>query len=398
MNYKNYFTALFPALIDRQGYYEAQKEMNFKAVENTIFNAFAGKETFQAVVLPENLSDSASKIAFNTEKSLRVRPIGLHDFIIPEPCTGKTTEEIKKIIALHPVAYPDNTLPQGGDSEAADVDIFGGQIVECYFIDSGPDNAGSMRGLRYRLKKEKTESLINLTCLGGAERGPMSAFDNGGYSQNQNEIPKEHLGPSNIVDENYVSDPSYSIPASGNDMSPKNIVIHYGGGRSVTGDQKWGKTKKTPSGYHFGVKRNGTVVQFMEPTRRIVHASSTYFNNNAISINFENVGYERKGIPAEEDWIKATNEYSNYTGTWQPYTPAQYEEGGKLIAWLCKTFKMDPTGTSDNGQPTIVGHDYVTVKFAKLHKRSPEDVKSDPGPAFSMEGIRNMAKIKMSEV
>ena len=181
MSYKNYFTALFPALIDRQGYYEAQKEMNFKAVENTMFNAFAGKETFQAVVLPEDLSNSASKIAFNTEKSLRVRPIGLHDFIIPEPCTGKTQEEIKKIIALHPVAYPDNTLPQGGDSEAADVDIYGGQIVECYFIDSGPDNAGSMRGLRYRLKKERTESPINLTCLGGAERGAMSAFDGGGY-------------------------------------------------------------------------------------------------------------------------------------------------------------------------------------------------------------------------
>jgi hypothetical protein len=163
MKYKNFFTALFPSLIDADGYYQMQKEMNFKAVENTMFNVFAGKETFRAVVLPEALNSTTN--SFNREKSLRVRPLDLHDFILPEPCAGKDIQETRKIIAMHPIAYPDNTIPKGGDNETADSGIMSGQIVECYF-ESGPDSGGSMRGLRYRLTKQIAQNLIDLDCLG----------------------------------------------------------------------------------------------------------------------------------------------------------------------------------------------------------------------------------------
>ena len=70
MKYKNFFTALFPSLVDADGYYQMQKEMNFKAVENTMFNVFAGKETFRAIVLPESIDTTSNSIAFNREKSL----------------------------------------------------------------------------------------------------------------------------------------------------------------------------------------------------------------------------------------------------------------------------------------------------------------------------------------
>lgn len=183
MKYKNYFTALFPSLIDREGYYEIQKEMNFKSVENTMFNRFAGKGSFLAVVLPEDI-ERTSDIPFNSEKSLRVRPLDIHDFIIPEPCSSNDPEQVKKIIAMHPVAYPDNTVPKGSDQEKADSGLAVGQIVECYFVEAGPDDAGSLRGLRYRLKKESTASLVNLACIGGAAAGASTAFGSGKYSAN----------------------------------------------------------------------------------------------------------------------------------------------------------------------------------------------------------------------
>ena len=180
MKYKNFFTALFPSLVDADGYYQMQKEMNFKAVENTMFNVFAGKETFRAIVLPESIDTTSNSIAFNREKSLRVRPLDLHDFIIPEPCAGRSIQEIRKIIAMHPIAYPDNTIPKGGDNETADSGIMSGQIVECYF-ESGPDSGGSMRGLRYRLTKQVATSLIDLSCIGGVDLN--SLFAGGGYGK-----------------------------------------------------------------------------------------------------------------------------------------------------------------------------------------------------------------------
>lgn len=393
----NFFTAFHRALQDPESYFSFQKEMNSKAVEQTFFNSLSGKTSFDAVVLPEDINSTTYATGASV---LRVRPLELHGFIIPEPCDyAGDPEKINKIISMHPVAYPDNLVPFNlGNENTPHPGFQAGQIVECFFL-IGPQGAGKMRGLRYRNAKFSAVNNIDLTCLEGQKQSAQAAFNDGGYSQKQNDFTEQYLGPSNIIDLNLVADPKYSIPASGKKiMSPKNIVIHYGAGRNVIGEQKYGATKSTPAGYHFGVRRNGTVVQFMEPTRRVVHASSHYFNDNAVSINFENVGYEREGFPAESGWFEGTNEHSKHKGKWQPYTPEQYEKGGRLIAWLCKTFGMDPTGQSSNGQPTIVGHDYVTVKYENLDKKNPSKVKSDPGPAFSMEGIRNMAKIKMSEV
>ena len=53
---KGLFTALFNALSDPKSYYAMQKEMNLHAVAQTFFNSLAGKTSFQAVVLPEEIS------------------------------------------------------------------------------------------------------------------------------------------------------------------------------------------------------------------------------------------------------------------------------------------------------------------------------------------------------
>ncbi len=391
----NFFTAFHRALQDPEAYYSFQKEMNSKAVEQVFFNFYAGRTTFEAVVLPPQLG----KLNFTPDQRvLRVRPLGIQDFIIPEPCVFEGfPKKIKKVIDIHPLAFPEDNAPENPTNQTADVEFHTGEIVLCRLID------GSSFTLNYRRSpKSATGLTAGFSCLtntGGTSAGEaQKAFAGGGYVPNLDLIPKEHLDPPNIVDQSYILDPRYSIPSSGPTMSPKNIVIHYGASSNVIGDQKWGAAKKTPAGYHFGVRRNGTVVQFMEPTRRIVHATSGYFNNNAISINFENVGYERKDAAAQDDWIAGTNIHSLRKGKWQPYTDQQYDAGSKLIAWLCKTFKMNPVGNSPNGQPTIVGHDYVTVVVEKLHIRKPKKVKSDPGPAFDMDKIRKLAQSKIGNI
>lgn len=178
----SFFTAFHTALQDASSYFSFQKEMNLKAVEQVFFNSLAGTTVFDAVVLPEDLGSS---LTFDGQKSVRVRPLGIHDFIIPEPCSYKDPVKIKKILAMHPVAYPDsNTPPSGGNDTNPEHQAFSG-IVECFFKD-GPQSAGRLRGLTYRIKSSRTTTnSLNLKCLGASSGGhtKKDLFDNGKYSE-----------------------------------------------------------------------------------------------------------------------------------------------------------------------------------------------------------------------
>lgn len=166
----SFFTAFHTALQDPSSYFSFQKEMNLKAVEQVFFNSLAGTTVFDAVVLPEDLGSTAT---YDGQKSVRVRPLGIHDFIIPEPCSYKDPVKIKKILAMHPVAYPDSNSPlsAGNDTNPEHQAFGGGVVVECFFKD-GPQSAGRLRGLTYRLKSSRsTASNLNLKCLGISSNG-----------------------------------------------------------------------------------------------------------------------------------------------------------------------------------------------------------------------------------
>lgn len=203
----SFFTAFHTALQDPSSYFSFQKEMNLKAVEQVFFNSLAGTNVFDAVVLPEDLGSSAT---YDGQKSVRVRPLGIHDFIIPEPCSYKDPVKIKKILAMHPVAYPDSNSPlsAGNDTNPEHQAFGGGVVVECFFKD-GPQSAGRLRGLTYRLKSSRsTASNLNLECLGVSSGGSggdskipseaQRAFEKGDYKQY--EQPNEGETASGVLE------------------------------------------------------------------------------------------------------------------------------------------------------------------------------------------------------
>lgn len=179
MSIFNFFTSFHSALSDPKAYASFQKELNLKAVEQIFFNAFAGKKSFNAVVLPEDLGTSSS--FSRGSKILRVRPIDLHDFILPEPCFFKgDPDKVKKIISLHPVAYPDTSYPYlGGNVETTEA-IGYGHIIECFFKD-GPQLAGRLRGITYRTKIVGTNKKgLDLSCIsGGRSSSAADAINKG---------------------------------------------------------------------------------------------------------------------------------------------------------------------------------------------------------------------------
>lgn len=191
---KGLFTALFNALSDPKSYYSMQKEMNLQAVAQTFFNSFAGKTVFEAVILPE---DIGKPITFDGKRAVRVRPLDIYDLIIPEPCSFEDIETRKRILALHPIAYPETNVPNtdSADAEANGI-INDARIVECFFRD-GPQSNGRLRGLTYRPKTIRVFTSgvgVNYKCLygevtdttsGASSKKPSSAqiaFKQGAYA------------------------------------------------------------------------------------------------------------------------------------------------------------------------------------------------------------------------
>ena len=162
MSYRELFNRIRTSLSSPEAYSSFQKELDSKAIEQTLFNKFAGKTSFRAVVMPENPSSTSN---VPDSKIIRVRPLDIHDFILPEPCAFSDVRKIKRVLSMHPVAYPDSSYSVlGGNAE--DTDAVGyGHIVECFFKD-GPQSDGNLRGLTYRPSTIGLASDFNMRCLG----------------------------------------------------------------------------------------------------------------------------------------------------------------------------------------------------------------------------------------
>ena len=183
---KGLFTALFNALSDPKSYYAMQKEMNLQAVAQTFFNSLAGKTSFDAVILPENLGES---VVFDGKRAVRVRPLGIYDFIIPEPCEFEDPETRKRILSLHPIAYPDST--EGGKIQTSDPQPFkDARVVECFFK-NGPQSSGKLRGLTYRpnITRKFSGTGINYECLYSSSEGNPKKPS----SSQKKKLPRFHI-------------------------------------------------------------------------------------------------------------------------------------------------------------------------------------------------------------
>lgn len=176
------FTSLFNALSDPKSYYAMQKEVNLKAVAQTFFNSFAGKTVFEAIILPQDIGQS---VIYDGQRAVRVRIPEIHDLIIPEPCTFEDVGIRKRLLSLHPIAYPDNNNPNIDLADAEpDNNNSDMRVVECFFKD-GPQSSGRLRGLTYRPKTFRNAGArgMDFACLfGDIPESPSEKFDNGGYN------------------------------------------------------------------------------------------------------------------------------------------------------------------------------------------------------------------------
>ena len=187
----NFFTAFYSALGDPKAFYEFQKEMNVKSLEDVYLNSFYGRSSFRAVVLSVNPGSVDSTSA---QQAVRVRPLDIHDFILPEPCDVniKTDGQRKSLISLHPVAYsveaPTKLINNDGEAKIQAMSIRVGDLVTCTFRE-GPASSGKMRGLSFEpmSRGQTPRTNMKLTCLQQVGiQGAKEMFDGGGYESLKN--------------------------------------------------------------------------------------------------------------------------------------------------------------------------------------------------------------------
>jgi hypothetical protein len=161
MSIKTFFTSFHDSLSDLKTYYDFKKELGMRLVEDEFFNNIEGKRSFNAFVLEVDSSTpsvTTNKTSGGRYKIIKVRPVDLHDSIIPEPCEFKTAEYIQQIVDMHPTAYSDGINPS--------ISLSVGDIVECYFEEQGPEFEGKMRGLRYRDNtQQRLPAYYKYACL-----------------------------------------------------------------------------------------------------------------------------------------------------------------------------------------------------------------------------------------
>ena len=165
-----FFDSFFDSISDALSTFSLNDELESKIIENKFFNSFRGKVSYDAKVLlisekrPVNVNG-----LIGTSYIIKCRPVDLHDFIIPEPCSFSSSPSLLNfVVSLHPTAYSDNTM-----LEAYPLNV--GDIVECFFAAQGPENEGQMRGLTFRPKrKSRNTGNFSQECLKILERSSVS--------------------------------------------------------------------------------------------------------------------------------------------------------------------------------------------------------------------------------
>lgn len=185
----NFVTALQNAISDPASYASFQKEASDRAFAE-LYSKYAGKTTFEAVVLPKDLN---SDITDQNTLAIRVRPTDLDGFIIPEPCDAGCPQKSKMILALHPIAYPALATPA-----IQTTGIQPGQKVLCAFEGDGPNLLGRQRGIVYYPNSISNSPLSSLyNCLNGTSspggsRGRRPTPQRNTQSRNRNSTTTEN--------------------------------------------------------------------------------------------------------------------------------------------------------------------------------------------------------------
>lgn len=167
-------------------------------------------------------------------------------------------------------------------------------------------------------------------------------------------------------------------------ITPKYLIIHYSASLTTEGTVNWLCNPKARVSAHIVIGRKGEVIQLAKFNQKAWHCGISEWNReegmNDRSIGIELIGvghverdkdgkfwYGSREIPADEV-EQATHKNETEPRYWHKYTPEQIDVCIRVAAEIFHTY----------GLKDILGHDDIAPTR-----------KTDPGPLFPMDRIKN---------
>ena len=169
-----------------------------------------------------------------------------------------------------------------------------------------------------------------------------------------------------------------------NDGLPDTVVLHYTAGSSLDSAVNWLTNKKAQASAHFVVGKNGKVVQLAPLNVITWHAGKSRWKNRSslnycsIGIEIDNAGILEKRAAGyftyfdkqieNEKVVLARHKNRTTEAAWEAYTVEQLKAVEALCTLLIEQYNIKE----------LVGHDDIAP-----------DRKTDPGPAFPLQSLRD---------
>lgn len=165
----------------------------------------------------------------------------------------------------------------------------------------------------------------------------------------------------------------------GGKITPRYLIMHFTANGSVSGTVKWFQKQGSEASAHVIIGRDGEVVQMVPFHLRAWHCGQSRWRGigdlNHYSIGFEMVNWGRlkyrKGkliswaqeIIPDDDAVEVMGDW------WQRYPDEQVEVCANLAREIVRAYELED----------VLGHHEIAI---------PEGRKSDPGPAFPLQQVR----------
>lgn len=160
---------------------------------------------------------------------------------------------------------------------------------------------------------------------------------------------------------------------------PDLVVIHYTAGRGdVDALANYFKRGTRKVSAHFGIGRNGDIVQMVDTSYSAWHAGKSRFRDDRVPVGWRSIGIELCNAGSRykgDDAIKRRHRNpASRSNSWEPYPCEQL----RALESLVKTLR------DELGVKFVTGHEDIrNTHVVKGLKGS----KTDPGPAFPWDAV-----------
>ena len=379
----NKYSAFFDSFNDPKAAFNYEKEQLYNTIEEIQNNSLKGKTNFTGKILEspvENKSGNttAASAAAGGKKILfaKVRLDDVEEQFVPDPNSSPDPNFRKRIISQHKTAL-------FSPSEGNNTVIFApGDVVECNFSISGPNDAGKLRGLSF------TDNVISREP-GNFVYSSVGSISTRFDSSNPNLIGQ--ISVQQMSSSLGTNQAKFYTPANRKPGDIKFIVLHSTDGSDKKGsaqrtidrfaygptisykDPNTGKTNPPctdyPNGIPHGTICHPTRKQVEKPVKTSIHwavdghggviqglLEKDIGHHSGGKKNKTSIGIEMCGKPNEK---VAEGYQGKFSGM---YNETMLVNTAKLVAGICKRWNLSPN------RDTIIGHYEIDP-----------DRRSDPG-------------------